>query len=228
MGRVHVRPLGLAAVLIALSASPALAADTQVRAVPLNRYETPEVTMNAGDRLVFANADVLSPHNLTAVSEDPAGTPLFATPTLSNGQTAVAAGSDELPAGSYGFFCTIHPTMMRGRVEVTGVPDTRPPTATAALDGRRLTRVEKTGRLPVTIQTDESGGVTARARSKGHTVAKGASGLKPGTTRLSLKLTQAGRRLLRRTGRLSVTITFRVTDLAGNAATVTATRVLRG
>lgn len=215
------------AALVLLAAAPALAADAEIGAVPLNRYTVSDITINAGERVLFTNRDPLAEHNLTSVTEDEGGTPLFATPTLATGRSAPAAGTEELPAGNFAFFCTIHPTDMRGTLHVDGLPDTRAPAVSAELTSTKLGPALRRGRLTATVMTDEPGGATLRARSKGVTVAKGAASLRSGSTAARLKLTNAGRRLLRRHARLVVTLTVRATDLAKNPATATARRTLR-
>lgn len=215
--------LALGAVL----ASPALAADVPIGAVPLNRFTTSEVTMAVGDRLVFTNQDALADHNVTSVADDQAGTPLFATPTLSNGQSAPARGADQLPPGTYGFFCTLHPTDMRGTLTVTGAPDTKAPEVTAALSPAKISSVLKRGSFGASVVSSETGGATLRIRGKGVTVAKGAMSLKAGTTTARVKLTKAGRRLLKRNARLSLSLTVTATDVAKNATTATVKRTYR-
>lgn len=221
------KALGPAAVLLALTATPALAADVEVRAIALNRYDTTDVLLATGDRLVLANTAVFSQHNLTAVIEDAAGTPLFASPTLEPGEVAAVVGSDELSPGKYEFFCTIYPTTMRGRAMVTGTPDTRAPALSATVEPRTTARVLRSGRMPVAVEIDESGSAALTARAKGRIVARGAASLRAGTTRTGLELTEIGRRLLRRDGPLAVTVTVRAIDRAGNAAEAMATRTFR-
>ena len=76
---------------------------------------TPTVTLAQGSTLTFTNLDAVS-HNVAskAVTED--GRRLFAAPNIATGTTAVE-GADKLPAGTYEFVCTVHPSML-GTLEV--------------------------------------------------------------------------------------------------------------
>lgn len=63
----------------------------------------------AGDDLLFLNRDIEG-HNITSVDRDEQGVRLFASDTIDRTQVAVVTTS-HLPAGDYGFFCSIHPFM---------------------------------------------------------------------------------------------------------------------
>jgi plastocyanin len=85
-----------------------------------------------------------------------------------------------------------------------------------------IARVLRAGVYTTTLLSDEPANVRARLLSRTGTVlAKSNDAVQAGTTTLKLKLTKAGRRTLRKTERsLKVTLKLRVTDLAGNSATV--------
>jgi plastocyanin len=72
---------------------PALAwADKTVEAGPPNRFTTPEITMDQGERLTFDNGDTVS-HDVTASAAGADGKPLFATGTVAAGKSAFVEGS---------------------------------------------------------------------------------------------------------------------------------------
>lgn len=89
----------------------------------------------AGTALTYANLDPLQPHNVVSVAQGKVtrsyctatqttqGTcPLFATGKttagIAFGGTAPIVGSGSLPAGSYEFFCGLHPGVQRGTLTV--------------------------------------------------------------------------------------------------------------
>ena len=59
--------------------------------------------------LTFTNLDAVA-HNVASVAVAEDGRRLFAAPNIGAG-TAVAEGAEDLPAGSYPFLCTVHPSM---------------------------------------------------------------------------------------------------------------------
>jgi plastocyanin len=124
-----IRATLFASVLLAAGVSaavPLALGDQQVTAEPRDRYGTPTVTIAQGESVTFTNHDVDS-HNVTATANGPDGKPLFASATISLGQTARADGTQYLASGSYQFDCTLHP-FMKGTLVVTsaGSPVPRP------------------------------------------------------------------------------------------------------
>jgi plastocyanin len=225
--------------LTALLLAPAAQADQRIQAGPSIRYTTPNVTMDQGERLTFQNLDVAS-HDVMASAKGPDGKALFRTPIIGNGEEAFVEGSQYLTTGSYGFFCSVHP-QMTGTLNVTSAgtpvprpaPGTRPPDRAAPKVSVKLRRTNarrarRSRRLPVEVTVNEAARVALRARAMGVTVARGSVRLPAaGRRRPSVTLTAAGRRLLARGRRVSVTITARAVDRAGNAATAKARRILK-
>jgi plastocyanin len=119
-----------ASVGVALAATlPAAAADT----APTSMVVATAAHYLPGDRLVpvpmlavvqgttvqFANAD-FTPHSLVSIERDSYNEPIFDSGMLYFGQTAPVAGVERLAPGTYDFYCSAHPTSMRGTLIVAG------------------------------------------------------------------------------------------------------------
>ena len=117
---MRIRRALLAASLLAGATAAALptradAVNLVITSVAL-QYVLPVTPLLTGMGLDYTNIDV-APHNV--VSDDG----LFSSgPLIPAGQTANVAGVEDLPPGSYGFFCTLH-TNMRGSLEVLPIAD---------------------------------------------------------------------------------------------------------
>ncbi len=104
----------------------------------------PTYTTDQGEVVPFqVNGDT---HNVTAHQNGPDGKALFRTPTISGGTTGVQ-GTQYLTAGSYTFFCTIHPTTMEATLVVTanGTAQARPASAHQGAAARSSPRSIKKG-----------------------------------------------------------------------------------
>jgi len=114
------------AALAVLGATHALASSEPITTSAVCcSYAKSQFTIDRGTVASFQNQDPgVSPHDVTAVDVGTDGLPLFRSATINQGQTPVN-GTDALAAGSYRFFCTVHPTQMVGELVVTG---TAPPT----------------------------------------------------------------------------------------------------
>ena len=227
------RPLRAAApaalALTLLTAAPAQA-DQQILAAPVNRFVTTEVTIAPGERLTFANQDLIPPHNVTAKDNDAGGIPLFASATIGPGDTAPVAGTDKLGPGAYAYYCTIHPAQMNGTLTVSGEPvaaDTTRPTLSARVDSGSLRSLEQRKALIATLTSDEAvtGDVTVRAF--GVTLARRTVSLGAGATAVALKLTAKGLQGVRKRSRVSLTMTFTAADGTGNTGSASTTKTLR-
>ena len=242
----RVRPL-LTALIALLALAPAAYADQRIQAGPPNRYINPNVTMAQGERLTFANFDIQS-HDVTSTSG------LFSTPLIDAGEEAFVERSQHLTTGQYPFYCSIH-LDMRGTITVSsaGTPVPRPgggsggggaggggggasdrtaPRVSLKVRGTRLGRVRASGRLRVEVKVDEGAkvGLSATARVRGKNVTLAAGGVEltgAGTRREDLVLTRAGKKALRRARRVSVVVSARAVDGAGNGRTARARARLR-
>jgi plastocyanin len=210
-------------------------ADKTIEAGPPNRFTTPELTMDQGERLVFRNGDTVS-HDVTASTAGPDGKPLFSTPIVNAGKQAFVEGSQYLTEGHYAYTCSLHPSM-KGTVHVTanGTPQPRPGGATESptadrtkpkLGLRIVSRTASMARvrhaLVVRVALSEQSHLELRAVARPKaggplvTIAKRLLHKATGTRRVHLELTPAGRAALRRDRSLAVIVRGIAIDPAGN------------
>lgn len=122
------RSLGLAGLLIVVSAGPTAAA--VVATAPggfLTGFLPPVVVIEEGEGITFANGDI-APHDFVADGHflgkkparkvkwcsgfDSGKCPLFWSPKIGAGETTEVLGLERLRAGEqYDFLCTVHPNM---------------------------------------------------------------------------------------------------------------------
>jgi plastocyanin len=183
----------------------ALAADSIVATDDL--YNAPTYTMNQGEQPNFANGGALQ-HNVTANQKGPDKRVLFSTPTLDGGQSAPVDGTQYLTAGTYTFFCTIHPTEMQATLVVTGsgTPQARP-TASLALRTKTISKALKKGLLVSVNASTAISGATLTAKLGKATIGKTGTALASGTQTKMLKLSKAGKSKLRKKSTAKVTVT---------------------
>ena len=223
-----------AAAVLALAAPPALA-DERIEAAAPNRYTTPEVTMDQGERLTFLNRDGVR-HDVTATQVGEDKKPLFSTPLIEQGQEVFVEGSQFLTTGSYDFLCTVHPEM-KGRITVSGagtpVPrpgsgptaDTTPPVVSLAVKTGTVKKARKDRAVKVAVTTDEAAKVTVRVSTGGKSLGSRTVQAAAGTGVVVVRLDAADRRRLKKGRALSIRVS--ATDAAGNKATAKASRTLR-
>ncbi|HSW42401.1 MAG TPA: cupredoxin domain-containing protein, partial [Patescibacteria group bacterium] len=72
--------------------------------------DTLEVPANTPFQIVFANNDAGIPHNVAIHEGSPTG-PAVWVGEIFNGVETRTYDVPALPAGTYGFICTVHPTM---------------------------------------------------------------------------------------------------------------------
>jgi plastocyanin len=228
-----VRPLRItapAALAFALLAVAPAQADQQIVAAPVNRYVATEITIAPGERLTFSSQDALAPHNVTSRDNGDDGRPLFSSATIGGGDAAPVNGTDKLGAGSYAFFCTIHPTTMNGTLTVAGdpvAPDTTQPTVDARVDSGSLRSLESRKAILLTLSSTETVTADVVVRGFGVTLARRTVSLAPGATAAALKLTAKGLRGIRKRRQVNVKVSVSARDGSGNTGAVVVTRTLK-
>jgi hypothetical protein len=102
--------------------------------------------------LTFDNNDTVT-HNVTATAEGPDGGALFRSGNVpGGGQDRLVAGTRFLDEGSYGFLCTIHPSM-EGTLTVEDHPagPVPRPSINVKVKSKNLAKVVKSGKLKVKV-----------------------------------------------------------------------------
>jgi PKD domain-containing protein len=90
----------------------------------------------------------------------------------------------------------------------------------------RATLIKLSG-LKLSFRASEKASATATLRARGKTIAKGSAKARSGAISIRLKLTSAGRSVLRRGHRLKATLTLTLRDSAGNRRSVKKTLTVR-
>ena len=217
----------------------AWASDQTITAAPPNQFANPSVTIDQGDKVTFTNNDTVV-HDVTARGKGADGKALFASETTSTGQSNPVKGVEYLTTGDYDFICSIHPNMT-GTLHVTsagtpaqrpgsggttptppppsggGGPDTTAPSVTLKLLDAKLSTVRKRGALRVRVTSSEAASVKLTAKAGRTTL--GAGTVSAGSTAqvVPVKLGTAGRRAVRRSRHLRVSVSAKASDAAGNA-----------
>jgi plastocyanin len=230
---VRAVPLAALALVVAPAATALAASSAQIVAAPGNSYVSSSVEIDQGGRVSFANRDVTS-HDVTARDRAPDGSPLFRSALVPAGGEAQVESVQYLAAGSYAFYCSVHPQMTGTlRVTTAGTPEPRPGGGGSAGGGAADTtapHVSLAGgsRLRAVVTSDEPIAVSVVARRGRRVLARGNGRLEAaGRAAVRLKLTTAGRRALSRTPRLRVVLDAVANDAAGNRATASRRAVLR-
>jgi plastocyanin len=224
--------LALATVALVLAAAPAAVADQSVVAAPVHMYLPADVTMDQGEPLTFKNQD-FDRHDV-ASQGTANGQRLFSAPVTDMGGEIFVEGSQYLTTGDYPFFCRIHPEMV-GTLHVTaaGTPvsrprDTRAPSLSVRVLDSALGRVQRRRKLRLKVRVDEAATVRLTARARGRKLGSAKFEFNaPGAQKLSLRLTKPGRRLMRNSERLRVSVSVVATDEAGNDSSVIKKKRLR-
>ncbi len=210
MARDRLRRLGLVAGLVIagvlFAGGLALAASQTVVGQIDDTYSAASYTTDQGEVVPFNVTG--SSHNVTAHQNGPDGGALFRTPTISGGSTGVQ-GTQYLSAGSYTFFCTVHPTTMQATLVVTsnGAPQARP-SATVSVRSKKLAKASKKGILVAINTTAKVDGASLVAKLGKATIGK-ADGLSlsAGQQFATVKLSKAGKNKLKKKSKASVTVT---------------------
>ncbi len=170
-------------------------------------FSSPTYTIDQGEVPSFDNGGA-NQHNVTARQNGPDHKALFVTPTIGGGQSATLNGTQYLSAGSYTFFCTIHPTEMQATLIVTsnGTPQARP-SATLALRTKTISKAVKKGIQGTLTASTAVSGVTVTAKLGKATIGKTSASLSPGPQTVKVKLTKAGKSKLSKKNSAKVTVT---------------------
>jgi plastocyanin len=203
------RRLGLAIGLVAIAAM--VYAGFALAAAPIigqgdDTFSAPSYTIDQGE---VAQLQVTgSSHNVTANQKGPDAKALFRTPTISGGSAGVD-GTQYLTAGSYSFFCSVHPSTMQATLVVSGngSPQARP-SAQVSVRSKKLAKATKKGILVAVTATAKVDGASLVAKLGKTTIGKadGVS-LAAGQTIATVKLTKAGKSKLSKKSKASVSVT---------------------
>lgn len=189
--------------------SQALGASEAITAIgPDPHYGKVSFTIDRGATATFDNQDSsATQHDVTAFDTGGAkNLPLFRSATISAGQTPVN-GTASLGAGTYRFFCTVHPTQMTGQLVVT--PSSTPTVAVTILS-RRIGPVASSGKLKVKVRgvlATNTVPLTAR-KGKKKLGSTRVDDLAAGSSRtVKLALSRAGRNALKNGGSAKIKVT---------------------
>ena len=221
-------------------------AEERIDAQPSNRYSTPSIEIDQGEKVIFRNGDVAT-HDVTATQKGGDGKPLFASPLIEQGEEAEVKNADTLATGQYAFFCSVHP-QMKGTINVNGNGTPKPREGAPAAPGTpagpaadpndaqapalsvkilssAMKKTRSDGVLRVSVGVDEAAAITLKALARPKiggplvTIATGKLTMDgAGKRKVEALLTKAGRRALRGRKRLAVVVTAKAVDLAGNAS----------
>ena len=162
----------------------------------------PTFTQEAGEVPRYVNpVGSDSVHNVTSAKRGSDGNPLFASKTISAGQSAPVEGAQYLADGTYPFICSIHSTSMSGDLIISGgTPQVRPkPQVSLTILAQKLKVVRKTGRLKVKVKGVTSASGISLTVSKGKKKLGSASGISVAEGKsktVSVKLTGKGKKAI--------------------------------
>jgi cytochrome c oxidase subunit II len=90
-----------------------------INAVNFTTFDPPNLTAvaNVPITIDFHNTDTAQPHNIAIEHANPDGSDWAGLPIVQPGQSATFQ-APALPAGTYTFYCQVHPTTMRGTLTV--------------------------------------------------------------------------------------------------------------
>jgi plastocyanin len=208
----------------AVAATQAFGASEAITAVAGPTYGKASFTIDRGTTATFDNQDATATtHDVTAFDTGGAkNEPLFRSAEIGLGQTPVN-GTESLGAGTYRFFCTVHPTQMTGQLVVT---PSATPTVVVKVLSRKVGQVSKSGKVKVKLTgllASRGVSVTARVGKRKLGTANGID-LSAGASRtVKVALSRSGKNFLR--GRGSANL--KVTAAPPGDQTVTATQRLR-
>lgn len=170
-------------------------------------YGKDSFTIDRGTTAIFQNQDPgTSTHDVFSVDSGAKNKPVFSSAQINVGQTPVN-GTDSLGAGTYRFFCTVHPTQMSGELVVT--PSASPTVAVTILSSK-LGPVASSGKLKVKLRgllASNNVSLTARVGKRKLGTMRGID-LSAGASRtVKLPLSRSGKNFLSGRGGAKVKVT---------------------
>lgn len=164
-----------------------------------------------GETAQFQNGAEVTPHDVTSTEAGPDGNPLFFSEPIVGGQVTPVAGTEYLTAGNYPFFCNLHGTSMSGELIIDGSSGkAKPrPSLKAQIANQKLKTVRKRGvlKVKVTAVTAVAGATVIASKGKVELGLKEKVSLGAGkSATYSLRLTNAGRKAIRKGKTVQVTI----------------------
>lgn len=219
-----------------VAAAPALASQTITAGPAPLSYANPEITIAQGESVTFQNSDSSgAQHDVAADTKGTDGKALFKSDIIAPGKTSPVTGVEYLTTGDYKFHCTLH-DFMTGTIQVSSsgtpkprpAPDTTPPDVTIGVLDTRIGTVLKRGSLRVRLGADEPTRFKLTAKVSKTKVAAGTLTLSKGTSRTgTIRLTRAGKALLKKSKKVAVKLAALANDAADNKAGATASRTLK-
>jgi plastocyanin len=227
---------------VLLATAPAALADKEIEAQSGNRFAATSVTMDQGEKLTFRNSDPFVRHDVVSEQQGSVrGQYLFASDTIGQG-TSFVEGSQYLTTGSYNFYCSLHPSQMKGTLNVTaaGTPVPRPGSGGTTQPGGgttgdpetdvvgpelslrtprpRARALRRSREIPVTVGVDEAAKVVLKIRlGKRLAATRTIDFSSAGKQKVLIRLSRKALRRIRRGTKLSVRAS--ATDRAGNPGT---------
>lgn len=198
--------VGLAVVGSLVAAGTAFAVSQTIVGQADNTFNAGSYTSDQGDVVPLQVTG--SNHNATASALGPDGKALFRSATITGGTTPVN-GTQYLSTGSYGFICTIHPSMVATLVvSGNGTPVARPH-VDLSLAGNKLAKVAKKGSLLVQATASAKvDGFSLEAKLGKTSIGKSTGlSLPVGKASEVLRLTKAGKNKLKRLSKANITVT---------------------
>lgn len=184
-------------------------------------YANPDVTIAPGEQLTFFNLDLTAPHDVVSIAIGSDFRPVFRSETVGFGTEVPVVGVEKLPAGRYDYICSIH-SNMDGTVTVAGSPgqggDSEPPALNVKAADKKAGAAAKAGKLAFKVTVDEPSTLRLTAKKGKKTVATASEKLRSGTNNVKAKLNKAGKKVLRRSKKVSLKYTATATDANGNTS----------
>jgi plastocyanin len=214
LGRWAAPPAGFvaaAALLTAASSAWAAPANITTNGPQINTFTFSSFAHDAGTVATLTHTGG-GPHDATAFAVGPDGGALFRSKVISAGSTPVN-GTEYVPAGSYGFVCTVHPGMT-STLTVSGTPLPRP-SATLKLLSTKIDSVAGKGKLLVRVTGRGSSTIDLDAFSGKRKIGVADDlPFRAGANKLALKLSKSGRSALQDRSQANLRVTG-IVDFGG-------------